>query len=105
MSDSTDPNVNPQADRPGEVEPQRTPGSAPSVVPLPDGADPDAPEGSHPLPEEAIDGYPVVNDLYEGEEGAPASSPADPASPAAEESKPEVKADPKAGPKARPASK
>lgn len=78
MADSTDPTVNPQSERPGEVEPQRTPGSAPSVVPLPDGADPDAPAGSHPLPEEAIEGYPKVNDLYEGEQGAPASSPAQP---------------------------
>jgi len=74
---ATDPTVNPQAQRPGEVEPERTPGSAPSVVPLPAGADPSNPD-SHPLPEEAIDGYPKVAELYEGEEGAPASSPAEP---------------------------
>ena len=76
---ATDPTVNPQAQRPGEVTPERTPGSAPSVVPLPAGADPAHPD-SHPLPEEAIDGYPRVAELYEGEDGAPASSPAEPLS-------------------------
>jgi hypothetical protein len=56
--------LNPQAQRPGEVEPERTPGSAPSVVPLPNGAAPGVPDGVHPLPEEAIDGYPNVEELY-----------------------------------------
>lgn len=55
-----DPKVNPQAMRPGNVLPERTPGSAPSVVPLPDGADPRAGAGEHPLPEDAIAGYPKV---------------------------------------------
>lgn len=55
-----DPSVNPQAMRPGNVLPERTPGSAPSVVPLPDGADPRSKPGEHPLPEQAIEGYPKV---------------------------------------------
>ncbi len=59
QKDTTSSTTNPQAQRPGTVEPERTPGSAPSVVPLPAGADPSRP-GEHPLPEEAIDGYPAV---------------------------------------------
>jgi hypothetical protein len=55
-----DPSVNPQAMRPGNVLPERTPGTAPSVVPLPSGADPTAKPGEHPLPEDAIEGYPKV---------------------------------------------
>jgi hypothetical protein len=55
-----DPAVNPQAMRPGNVLPERTPGTAPSVVPLPSGADPTAKPGEHPLPEDAIEGYPKV---------------------------------------------
>lgn len=66
-NDSTDPN--PQAQAPGQVTPERTPGSAPSVVPLPSGADPTAAPGEHPLPEEAIEGYPNVAELYEGTGG------------------------------------
>lgn len=57
-----DPGVNPQAQRPGYVLPERTPGSAPSVVPLPDGADPTAKLGEHPLPEDSIKHYPKVAD-------------------------------------------
>lgn len=67
QNESVDATVNPQAQRPGEVEPERTPGSAPSVVPLPDGADPDAEPGEHPVPEEAIEGYPKIDDLYKGD--------------------------------------
>lgn len=87
MGDSTDPTINPQAQRPGEVEPQRTPGTAPSVVPLPDGADPDAEPGTHPLPEQAIAGYPKVADLYAeaGDEPAPQQDPAPVAEKPAEE--------------------
>jgi hypothetical protein len=59
----TDPTVNPQAGQPGQVEPQRTPGSAPSVTRLPAGAAPNV-EARHPLPEEAIDGYPSTDALY-----------------------------------------
>ena len=62
--DFADPTVNPQAERPGTVKPERTPGSAPSVVPLPAGADPTADPGAHPLPQDAIEGYPNVEDLY-----------------------------------------
>lgn len=62
--------INPQAERPGTAEPQRTPGSAPSVVPLPSGADPNADPGAHPLPEEAIEGYPKVAELYDEAGGA-----------------------------------
>lgn len=98
MAETTDPTVNPQAQRPGTVKPERTPGSAPSVVPLPAGADPDAPEGSHPLPEDAIDGYPRVADLYEGEEGAPASSPAQPIPSPSGDEKPAPKAETKSRP-------
>jgi hypothetical protein len=62
--DFADSTVNPQAGHPGNVKPERTPGSAPSVVPLPAGADPNADPGAHPLPEDAIEGYPNVEDLY-----------------------------------------
>jgi hypothetical protein len=48
-----------QSNIPGQVVPERTPGTAPSVVPLPKGADPSRPD-EHPLPEEAIEGYPKV---------------------------------------------
>lgn len=58
-----DMNVNPQAAQPGNVLPQRTPGSAPSVVPLPEGADPTAGPGEHPLPEQAIEDYPAVAEV------------------------------------------
>jgi hypothetical protein len=86
-NDSTDPN--PQVATPGQVTPERTPGTAPSVVPLPSGADPSAAPGEHPLPEDAIEGYPNVAELYdgtggngEGAEPEPDPAPAAPAEPA-----------------------
>jgi hypothetical protein len=66
----TDANeTNPGAPAPGQQKPERTPGSAPSVVPLPSGADPSAKPGEHPLPEDAVEGYPNVEALYEGTGG------------------------------------
>lgn len=79
----TDPTVNPQAGQPGQVVPERTPGSAPSVTRLPADAAPNV-EARHPLPEEAIDGYPSTDDLYadddvdrEPQEPGTDSAPAD----------------------------
>jgi hypothetical protein len=62
MAETVDSTVNPQASAPGQVEPQRTPGSAPDVAPLPAGAAPSSSK-EHPLPEEVISGYPKVAKL------------------------------------------
>jgi hypothetical protein len=76
VSESNDPSVNPQAQAPGNVVPERTPGSAPSVVPLPDGADPSAKPGEHPLPEDAIDGYPPATQMQKESDAAAAADKA-----------------------------
>jgi hypothetical protein len=64
---TADPTVNPQAGAPGEIKPERTPGSPLSVTRLPADAAPNV-DDRHPLPEEAIDGYPKVDAAYDDAE-------------------------------------
>jgi hypothetical protein len=103
MTKQETPEQDPSQSGPGTVTPERTPGTAPSVVPLPSGADPSAAPGEHPLPEDAIEGYPQVAKMYEGTggngEGAePAPDPTPVATPAGEVSGPDaVGADSKSG--------
>lgn len=69
--ESADAGVNTPAAA-GTQTPERTPGAAPSVVPLPSGAAVAAGfgPGEHPLPEEAIEGYPDLRQLYDGTGGS-----------------------------------